>query len=97
MIGPGAGDLFFLILNLLVTESKFDHDSEESVEDEEEMEEEDDEEEEEESPISNAPTEEEYVPDSPPPSPVEPKKELPQYLPALQVNNWGLTVRETVW
>ncbi|XP_055515501.1 cyclin-dependent kinase 11B isoform X2 [Leucoraja erinacea] len=70
----------------MVTESKFDHDSEESVEeeDEEEMEEEDDEEEEEESPISNAPTEEEYVPDSPPPSPVEPKKELPQYLPALQ-------------
>ncbi|XP_032903792.1 cyclin-dependent kinase 11A isoform X1 [Amblyraja radiata] len=70
----------------MVTESKFDHDSEESVEeeDEEEMEEEDDEEEEEESPISNAPTEEEYVPDSPPASPVEPKKELPQYLPALQ-------------
>ncbi|XP_055515500.1 cyclin-dependent kinase 11B isoform X1 [Leucoraja erinacea] len=72
--------------NHLQMESKFDHDSEESVEeeDEEEMEEEDDEEEEEESPISNAPTEEEYVPDSPPPSPVEPKKELPQYLPALQ-------------
>ncbi|XP_078281591.1 cyclin-dependent kinase 11B isoform X3 [Rhinoraja longicauda] len=70
----------------MVTESKFDHDSEESLEeeDEEEMEEEDDEEEEEESPISNAPTEEEYVPDSPPASPVELKKELPQYLPALQ-------------
>ncbi|XP_078094724.1 cyclin-dependent kinase 11B isoform X7 [Mustelus asterias] len=62
----------------IVTESKFDHDSEESVEeDEEEMEEE-------ESPISNTPTEGEYVPDSPPVSPVELKKELPQYLPALQ-------------
>ncbi|XP_067826510.1 cyclin-dependent kinase 11B isoform X8 [Heptranchias perlo] len=62
----------------IVTESKFDHDSEESVEEEEE------EMEEEESPISNAPTEGEYVPDSPPVSPVELKKELPQYLPALQ-------------
>ncbi|XP_038629861.1 cyclin-dependent kinase 11B isoform X3 [Scyliorhinus canicula] len=62
----------------IVTESKFDHDSEESVEeDEEEMEDE-------ESPISNTPTEGEYVPDSPPVSPVELKKELPQYLPALQ-------------
>ncbi|XP_051895058.1 cyclin-dependent kinase 11B isoform X3 [Pristis pectinata] len=71
----------------MVTESKFDHDSEESAEEEEEeeeMEEEDDEEEEEGSPISNAPTEGEYVPDSPPASPVELKKELPQYLPALQ-------------
>ncbi|XP_078413848.1 cyclin-dependent kinase 11B isoform X12 [Cetorhinus maximus] len=62
----------------IVTESKFDHDSEESVEEEEE------EMEEEESPISNTPTEGEYVPDSPPVSPVELKKELPQYLPALQ-------------
>ncbi|XP_072333931.1 cyclin-dependent kinase 11B isoform X3 [Scyliorhinus torazame] len=62
----------------IVTESKFDHDSEESVEeDEEEIEDE-------ESPISNTPTEGEYVPDSPPVSPVELKKELPQYLPALQ-------------
>ncbi|XP_078094721.1 cyclin-dependent kinase 11B isoform X4 [Mustelus asterias] len=64
--------------NHIQIESKFDHDSEESVEeDEEEMEEE-------ESPISNTPTEGEYVPDSPPVSPVELKKELPQYLPALQ-------------
>ncbi|XP_051895057.1 cyclin-dependent kinase 11B isoform X2 [Pristis pectinata] len=73
--------------NHLQMESKFDHDSEESAEEEEEeeeMEEEDDEEEEEGSPISNAPTEGEYVPDSPPASPVELKKELPQYLPALQ-------------
>ncbi|XP_048470813.1 cyclin-dependent kinase 11B [Rhincodon typus] len=62
----------------IVTESKFDHDSEESVEEEEE------EMEEEESPVSNTPTEGEYVPDSPPVSPVELKKELPQYLPALQ-------------
>ncbi|XP_038629874.1 cyclin-dependent kinase 11B isoform X8 [Scyliorhinus canicula] len=64
--------------NHIQIESKFDHDSEESVEeDEEEMEDE-------ESPISNTPTEGEYVPDSPPVSPVELKKELPQYLPALQ-------------
>ncbi|XP_059511535.1 cyclin-dependent kinase 11B isoform X4 [Stegostoma tigrinum] len=62
----------------IVTESKFDHDSEESVEEEEE------EMEEEESPVSNTPTEGEYVPDSPPVSPVELKKELPRYLPALQ-------------
>ncbi|XP_078413850.1 cyclin-dependent kinase 11B isoform X14 [Cetorhinus maximus] len=64
--------------NHIQIESKFDHDSEESVEEEEE------EMEEEESPISNTPTEGEYVPDSPPVSPVELKKELPQYLPALQ-------------
>ncbi|GCB72195.1 hypothetical protein scyTo_0009054 [Scyliorhinus torazame] len=64
--------------NHIQIESKFDHDSEESVEeDEEEIEDE-------ESPISNTPTEGEYVPDSPPVSPVELKKELPQYLPALQ-------------
>ncbi|XP_060708336.1 cyclin-dependent kinase 11B isoform X4 [Hemiscyllium ocellatum] len=62
----------------IVTESKFDHDSEESVEEEEE------EMEEEESLVSNTPTEGDYVPDSPPVSPVELKKELPQYLPALQ-------------
>ncbi|XP_067872992.1 cyclin-dependent kinase 11B isoform X9 [Heterodontus francisci] len=64
--------------NHIQIESKFDHDSEESVEEEEE------EMEEEESPISNTPNEREYVPDSPPVSPVELKKELPQYLPALQ-------------
>ncbi|XP_072442137.1 cyclin-dependent kinase 11B isoform X9 [Chiloscyllium punctatum] len=64
--------------NHIQIESKFDHDSEESVEEEEE------EMEEEESLVSNTPTEGEYVPDSPPVSPVELKKELPQYLPALQ-------------
>ncbi|XP_059511537.1 cyclin-dependent kinase 11B isoform X6 [Stegostoma tigrinum] len=64
--------------NHIQIESKFDHDSEESVEEEEE------EMEEEESPVSNTPTEGEYVPDSPPVSPVELKKELPRYLPALQ-------------
>lgn len=35
---------------------------------------------------SRSPTpEENYIPDSPPISPVELKKELPKYLPALQV------------
>uniref|UniRef100_H3BIQ3 Cyclin dependent kinase 11B n=1 Tax=Latimeria chalumnae TaxID=7897 RepID=H3BIQ3_LATCH len=63
-------------------ESRFDHDSEESEEEEEEEEEE---EIEEGTPHSNAQTEGEYVPDSPPMSPVELKKELPKYLPALQV------------
>lgn len=37
---------------------------------------------------SRSPTpEENYIPDSPPISPVELKKELPKYLPALQVKN----------
>lgn len=79
-------------------ESRFDHDSEESGEDvNEEEEEEEDEEEEDEAgdgdptPQSQAhshtPTpEENYIPDSPPVSPVELKKELPKYLPALQVS-----------
>ncbi|XP_043917691.1 cyclin-dependent kinase 11A [Protopterus annectens] len=60
-------------------ESRFDPESEESVEEEEE-------EVPGASPQSNAPTEGggEYVPDSPPLSPVEQKKELPKYLPALQ-------------
>ena len=36
---------------------------------------------------SRSPTpEENYIPDSPPISPVELKKELPKYLPALQVS-----------
>uniref|UniRef100_A0A7N8XKK4 cyclin-dependent kinase n=1 Tax=Mastacembelus armatus TaxID=205130 RepID=A0A7N8XKK4_9TELE len=51
-----------------VPESRFDHDSEESDETH-----------------SRSPTpEENYIPDSPPASPVEMKKELPKYLPALQ-------------
>lgn len=74
-------------------ESRFDHDSEESGEDmEEEDEEDDDDEAGEGDPTphsqthSRSPTpEENYIPDSPPISPVELKKELPKYLPALQV------------
>ncbi|XP_007905456.1 cyclin-dependent kinase 11B isoform X3 [Callorhinchus milii] len=62
--------------NHIQIESKFDHDSEESMEEEDEVEDE--------SPISTELTEGEYIPDSPPVSPVELKKELPQYLPALQ-------------
>lgn len=83
---------------LVVPESRFDHDTEESGEDmdEEEGEEEEDEEEEEEAGEDDAtpPTqthspaaEENYIPDSPPISPVELKKELPKYLPALQVRS----------
>ncbi|XP_034394224.1 cyclin-dependent kinase 11B isoform X2 [Cyclopterus lumpus] len=83
-----------------VPESRFDHDSEESGEDmdmEGEEEENEEEEEEEEDDAgegdptpqsqthSRSPTpEENYIPDSPPISPVELKKELPKYLPALQ-------------
>lgn len=83
---------------LVVPESRFDHDTEESGEDmdeeEEEEEVEEDEEEDEEAGEDDAtpPTqthspaaEENYIPDSPPISPVELKKELPKYLPALQV------------
>uniref|UniRef100_A0A8C9X003 cyclin-dependent kinase n=1 Tax=Sander lucioperca TaxID=283035 RepID=A0A8C9X003_SANLU len=73
-----------------VPESRFDHDSEESGEDMEE-EEEDEEDAGEGDPTphsqthSRSPTpEENYIPDSPPISPVELKKELPKYLPALQ-------------
>ncbi|XP_053280984.1 cyclin-dependent kinase 11B isoform X1 [Pleuronectes platessa] len=75
-----------------VPESRFDHDSEESGED---MQDDDDEEDEDEAgdgdptptsqTHSRSPTpEENYIPDSPPISPVELKKELPKYLPALQ-------------
>ncbi|KAG7521190.1 cyclin-dependent kinase 11B-like isoform X1 [Solea senegalensis] len=71
-----------------VPESRFDHDSEEDGED---MEEEDEDEagEADPTPQSQAHTpsptpEENYIPDSPPISPVELKKELPKYLPALQ-------------
>uniref|UniRef100_A0A8C2ZKI0 cyclin-dependent kinase n=1 Tax=Cyclopterus lumpus TaxID=8103 RepID=A0A8C2ZKI0_CYCLU len=68
-----------------VPESRFDHDSEESEEEEEE----DDAGEGDPTPQSQthsrSPTpEENYIPDSPPISPVELKKELPKYLPALQ-------------
>ncbi|XP_020490968.1 cyclin-dependent kinase 11B isoform X3 [Labrus bergylta] len=74
-----------------VPESRFDHDSEESGEDMGEEEEEEEEEAGENDPTpqsqthSRSPTpEENYIPDSPPISPVELKKELPKYLPALQ-------------
>lgn len=72
-------------------ESRFDHDSEESGEDMEEEEEEDEEAGDgdptpQSQTHSRSPTpEENYIPDSPPISPVELKKELPKYLPALQV------------
>uniref|UniRef100_A0A8C8ETL9 cyclin-dependent kinase n=1 Tax=Oncorhynchus tshawytscha TaxID=74940 RepID=A0A8C8ETL9_ONCTS len=80
-------------LTIPVPESRFDHDTEESGEEEEE----EDEEEEEEagegdvtpqsvshSHSATPELEENYIPDSPPISPVELKKELPKYLPALQ-------------
>ncbi|XP_039611897.1 cyclin-dependent kinase 11B isoform X2 [Polypterus senegalus] len=71
--------------NPAVPESRFDHDTEESADEEEEDEEEA--EEAEQSPQiqsqSNTP-EGNYIPESPPMSPVEFKKELPKYLPALQ-------------
>jgi len=70
-----------------VPESRFDHDSEVSAEEEEE------EEGAEEagdvtpqSPSHSATPEDNYIPESPPISPVELKKELPKYLPALQVH-----------
>ncbi|KAM4651013.1 cyclin-dependent kinase 11B isoform 2-T2 [Discoglossus pictus] len=64
----------------IVIESRFDHDSADTEEEEEE----DEEEIREISPHSNAPTDGDYVPDSPTMSPVELKQELPKYLPALQ-------------
>lgn len=73
-------------------ESRFDHDSEESGEDMEEEEEEEDEAGDgdptpQSQTHSRSPTpEENYIPDSPPISPVELKKELPKYMPALQVS-----------
>ncbi|XP_061831288.1 cyclin-dependent kinase 11B isoform X2 [Nerophis lumbriciformis] len=74
-----------------VPESRFDHDTEESGEDMEDEEDEGEEEAEDGDPTplsktqSRTPTPEgNYVPDSPPISPVELKKELPKYLPALQ-------------
>ena len=76
-------------------ESRFDHDTtEESGEDMDEEEEGEAAEGDEPTPGSHAqsrsPTpEENYIPDSPPISPVEQKKELPKYLPALQVRPLG--------
>uniref|UniRef100_A0A668AKY3 cyclin-dependent kinase n=1 Tax=Myripristis murdjan TaxID=586833 RepID=A0A668AKY3_9TELE len=77
--------------NHIPTESRFDHDTEESGEDMEDEEEEEEEEAGDADPTphsqthSRSPTpEENYIPDSPPISPVELKKELPKYLPALQ-------------
>ncbi|TRY58840.1 hypothetical protein DNTS_006721 [Danionella cerebrum] len=83
-----------------VPESRFDHDSEGSAEEEEEGEEEDEEEEEEdeeeEEPGDDTPQphthahadaatpEPNYIPESPPVSPPELKRQLPKYLPALQ-------------
>ena len=74
-----------------VPESRFDHDTtEESGEDMDEVEDGEAVEGDEPTPGSHAQTrsptpEENYIPDSPPISPVEQKKELPKYLPALQV------------
>lgn len=78
-------------------ESRFDHDSGDSAEEEDEEEDEEDEEGEEldedegggdvtpQSHTQSATPEGNYLPNSPPLSPVELKKELPKYLPALQV------------
>ncbi|XP_046896369.1 cyclin-dependent kinase 11B isoform X5 [Hypomesus transpacificus] len=71
-----------------VPESRFDHDTEESGEEMEE-DEEDETGEGDVTPQSQTHSrsvtpEENYIPDSPPISPVELKKELPKYLPALQ-------------
>nr|XP_061803478.1 cyclin-dependent kinase 11B-like isoform X7 [Nerophis lumbriciformis] len=72
-----------------VPESRFDHDTEESGEEMEDEEDEEDAGDGDPTPQSQthsrSPTPEgNYVPDSPPISPVELKKELPKYLPALQ-------------
>uniref|UniRef100_A0A8C5EDD8 cyclin-dependent kinase n=1 Tax=Gouania willdenowi TaxID=441366 RepID=A0A8C5EDD8_GOUWI len=81
------------IFHFKLPESRFDHDTEDTGGDTEDEEEEEEEEEEagEADPTpqsqthSRSPTpEENYIPDSPPISPVELKKELPKYLPALQ-------------
>uniref|UniRef100_A0A6Q2YIS1 cyclin-dependent kinase n=1 Tax=Esox lucius TaxID=8010 RepID=A0A6Q2YIS1_ESOLU len=78
--------VLFTPLTLAVPESRFDHDTEESGEEEEEEAGERDV-----TPqfVSHSHSatpepEENYIPDSPPISPVELKKELPKYLPALQ-------------
>uniref|UniRef100_A0A672IBG5 cyclin-dependent kinase n=1 Tax=Salarias fasciatus TaxID=181472 RepID=A0A672IBG5_SALFA len=76
-------------LGFTVPESRFDHDSEESIDDTEDEEEDDETGDGDPTPLSQthsrSPTpEENYIPESPPISPVELKKELPKYLPALQ-------------
>ncbi|ROI74323.1 Cyclin-dependent kinase 11B [Anabarilius grahami] len=67
-----------------IPESRFDHDSEASVEEEEAEEGEEVGDVTPQSPSHSATPEDNYVPESPPISPVELKKELPKYLPALQ-------------
>uniref|UniRef100_A0A8B9LIY4 cyclin-dependent kinase n=1 Tax=Astyanax mexicanus TaxID=7994 RepID=A0A8B9LIY4_ASTMX len=67
-----------------IPESRFDHDSEESVEEEEIEEGEEMGDVTPQSHSQSATPEDNYIPDSPPVSPVELKKELPKYLPALQ-------------
>uniref|UniRef100_A0A8C2QAX3 cyclin-dependent kinase n=1 Tax=Cyprinus carpio TaxID=7962 RepID=A0A8C2QAX3_CYPCA len=69
-----------------IPESRFDHDSEVSAEEEEEEEEGAEEAGDvtPQSPSHSATPEDNYIPESPPISPVELKKELPKYLPALQ-------------
>uniref|UniRef100_A0A8C8FEL1 cyclin-dependent kinase n=1 Tax=Oncorhynchus tshawytscha TaxID=74940 RepID=A0A8C8FEL1_ONCTS len=73
-------------LTLTVPESRFDHDTEESGEEEEEEAGDGDVTPQSVSHSHSATPEpeENYIPDSPPISPVELKKELPKYLPALQ-------------
>lgn len=74
-------------------ESRFDHDTEESGEEEEEEAGDGDVTPQSVSHSHSATPEpeENYIPDSPPISPVELKKELPKYLPALQVCVWQHT------
>lgn len=92
--------MIIITLCPLVIESRFDHDSVESGED---MEEEDEEAGEgdptpQSQTHSRSPTpEENYIPDSPPISPVELKKELPKYLPALQVSATSSTTINYYW
>lgn len=76
---------------MTVPESRFDHDSEASVEEEEAEEGEEAGDVTPQSPSHSATPEDNYIPESPPISPVELKKELPKYLPALQVH----TLRHT--
>ncbi len=71
---------------MTVPESRFDHDSEVSGEEEEEEGPEEALDVTPQSPSHSATPEDIYVLESPPISPVELKKELPQYLPALQVH-----------
>uniref|UniRef100_A0A672KEU4 Cyclin-dependent kinase 11B n=1 Tax=Sinocyclocheilus grahami TaxID=75366 RepID=A0A672KEU4_SINGR len=74
-----------------VPESRFDHDSEVSGEEEEEEGAEEAGDVTPQSPSHSATPEDNYVPESPPISPVELKRELPKYLPALQVHSLAYT------